>query len=118
MKQDSKQLDGEVVELNLPIKEDVKPVAQKPRRFPYHRMEPVKKRINEFVEVENMEKVPECEPISWCSPIVVQPKPNNPNNILVSLDLRVLNKSTECTQQGSGSYHRRFYHHLQGLYSI
>ncbi|XP_028417971.1 uncharacterized protein LOC114542680 [Dendronephthya gigantea] len=91
--------DGEVVVINLPMKENVEPVAQKPRRVPYHLVEPLRKRIDEFVEYGIMEKVPECESISWCSPLVVQPKPNNPSDIRVSLDLRVLNKSMERTQQ-------------------
>ena len=45
-----------------------------------------------------MEKVPDHEAITWCSPIVVQPKPKNPKDIRVSLDLRLLNKSMLCTQ--------------------
>ena len=46
-----------------------------------------------------MEEVPTHESITWCSPLVVQPKPKNPNDIRVSLDLRVLNHSMERTRQ-------------------
>ena len=91
--------DGEIVEINLLMKENVEPVAQKPRRVPYHLLEPLQERINEFVEFGIMEKAPEYESISWCSPIVVQPKPNNSSDIRVSLDLCVLNKSMERTRQ-------------------
>ena len=91
--------DGRNVEIHLPLKENTEPVAQKPRRVPYHMMEPLKQRINQFVQEGIMEEVPEQESIGWCSPLVVQPKPKNPKDIRVSLDLRVLNKSMERTRQ-------------------
>ncbi len=90
---------GEEIQLHLPMKEDAEPVAQKPRRVAYHLMDPLKKRLQEFVEQGIMEKVPDQEPITWCSPIVVQPKPKNPNDIRLSLDLRTLNKSMLRTRQ-------------------
>ena len=61
-------------------------------------MEPLKKRINEFIENNIVEKVPVQEAITWCSLLVVQPKPKKPNNIRVSLDLRVLNWSMKKTR--------------------
>ncbi|CAB4042848.1 Hypothetical predicted protein, partial [Paramuricea clavata] len=73
--------------------EEAEPVVQKPRRVAYHLMEPLQKRLQEFVEQDIIEKVPDQEPITWCSPMVVQPKPKNPNDIRLSLDLRTLNKS-------------------------
>lgn len=54
------------------------PVAQKPRGIAYHLMEPLQKRLQEFVEKDIMEKVPDQEPVTWCSHIVVKPKPKNP----------------------------------------
>ena len=68
-------------------------LAIKPRRVPYHLIEPLQNRIEEFFKSNIMEKVPDHEAITWCSPIVVQPKPKNPKDIRVSLDLRLLNKS-------------------------
>ncbi|KAL9972245.1 hypothetical protein ACROYT_G018516 [Oculina patagonica] len=91
--------DGEDIAIHLPLKEDAQPIAQKPRRVPYHLMEPLKKRMEEFVDKDIMEKVTEHASITWCSPLVVQPKPKNPNDIRVSLDLRVLNKSMQRTRQ-------------------
>ena len=67
-------------------------LAQKPRRVPYHLIEPLQNRIEEFVKSDIMEKVPDHEAIIWCSPIV-EPKLKNPKDIRVSLDLRLLNKS-------------------------
>ena len=58
----------------------------------------MKKRISEFVENDIMEEVPTHKSITWCSPLVVQPKPKNPND-RVSLDLRVLNHLMEWTRQ-------------------
>jgi hypothetical protein len=83
--------DGEVIEIHLPMNEDATPIAQKPRRVPYHLLEPLEQRINEFIESDIIEKVPEQEAIGWCSPLVVQPKAKNPKDIRVSLDLRILN---------------------------
>ena len=90
---------GEEIQLHLPMDEEAEPVAQKPRRVAYHLMEPLQKRLQEFVEQDIMEKVPDQEPITWCSPMVVQPKPKNPNDIRLSLDLRTLNKSMLRTRQ-------------------
>jgi Arc/MetJ-type ribon-helix-helix transcriptional regulator len=90
---------GEEIQLHLPMDEEAEPVAQKPRRVAYHLMEPLQKRLQEFVEQDIMEKVPDQEPITWCSPMVVQPKPKNPNDIRLSLDLRTLKKSMLRTRQ-------------------
>ncbi|CAB4037535.1 Hypothetical predicted protein [Paramuricea clavata] len=84
---------GEENQLHLPMDEQAEPVAQKPRRVAYHLMEPLQKRLQEFVEQDIMEKVPDQEPITWCSAMVVQPIAKNPNDIRLSLDLRTLNKS-------------------------
>ena len=89
--------DGQDIEINLPMNENATPIAQKPRRVPYHLLEPLEERINEFVERDIKEKVPEHEAIEWRSPLVVQPKVKNPKDIRVSLDLRILNQSMSLT---------------------
>ena len=85
--------DSQEIQIHLPTKEDAIPIAQKPRRVPYHLTKPLQDRIEEFIKNDIMEKVPDHEAITWCSPIVVQPKAKNPKDIRVSLDLRLLNKS-------------------------
>lgn len=57
--------------------------------------------MKEFVDHDIIEKVPKQEAITWCSPLVVQPKPKNPKDIGVSLDraLRLLNRSMLRTRQ-------------------
>ena len=54
--------------------------------------------MEEFTAKDIMEKVPDHEAITWCSPIAVQPKPKNPKDIRVSLDLSLLNKSMLCAR--------------------
>lgn len=75
------------------MKKEAIPIAQKPGHVPYHLIEPLQDRIEEFIAKDIMEKVPDHEAITWCSLIIVQPKPKNPKDIRVSLDLRLLKKS-------------------------
>ena len=67
-------------------------------------MKPLEKWIEQGVDEETFEKVPGNEPITWFSPIVVQPKPSfsktandklQPHMIRVSVDLRVPNQHME-----------------------
>ncbi len=91
--------DGKDIEIHLPMNENATPIAQKPRRVPYHLLDPLEERINEFGKSDIIEKVPEHEAIEWCVPVVVQPKVKNPKDIRVSLDLRILNQSMSRTRQ-------------------
>jgi len=86
------------------MKPEAVPVAQKPRPIPYYLKEPLQKWIDQGVKEDIFEKVPENEPITWCSPIVVQPKPSfnttpkedlEPHMIRASVDLRVPNQYME-----------------------
>ena len=86
------------------MKPDATPVAQKPRPVPYYLQEPLRKWLEECVKEEIFEKVEPGEPVTWCSPLVVQPKPRyskvnkdslEPHMIRASVDLRVLNKQME-----------------------
>jgi len=60
------------------MKEDTIPIAQKPRRVPYHLIEPLQDRIGEFIMKDIMEKVPDHEAITWFSSIIVQPEAQEP----------------------------------------
>ena len=80
------------------------PVAQKPRQVPYYLQEPFRRWLDQGIEEDIFEKVPDDEPITWCSPVVVQPKPKfsgmsseklEPHMIRASVDLRVPNKHME-----------------------
>lgn len=67
--------------------------------MPYPLPDLLKKELEEFVESDIIEPVPQHEAIPWCSPLVVQPKPKNPNTIRACLDLRLVNKSMLRTRQ-------------------
>ncbi|KAK3717111.1 hypothetical protein QZH41_016142 [Actinostola sp. cb2023] len=93
---------GEAIQLKLEMDPESTPVAQKPRTVPYHLQQPLKQWLEEGVETEIFEKVPPGEAITWCSPLVVQPKPKfaETNKELeshmisrASIDLRIPNKS-------------------------
>ena len=66
---------GEKIEVKLEMDPEAVPVAQKPRPVPYHLQKPLKEWLEQGVKEEIFEKVPDGEAITWCSPLVVQPKP-------------------------------------------
>ena len=80
------------------------PVAQKPIPVAYYLQEPLKKWLEQCLEEEILEEVPEGEPVTWRSPLVVQPKPKfseldkedlEPHMIRASVDLRIPNQFME-----------------------
>ena len=86
------------------MRPDVEPVTQKPRNVPYYLQKPLKLWLEQGLEADIFEKVPEGEPVTWCSPLVVQPKPRytntageqlQPHMIRASVDLRIPNKYME-----------------------
>lgn len=86
------------------MKADATPVAQKPRPVPYYLQEPLREWLDQCIKDEIFEKVQPGEPVTWCSPLVVQPKPRyanvdkehlDPHMIRASVDLRVPNKFME-----------------------
>ena len=91
--------DGKEIQIHIPMTDNAIPIAQKSRRVPYLLTDPLKKRLEEFVNNDIIEPVPEHEAITWCSPLVVQPKPKNPKDIRACLDLRLVNKSMLRTRQ-------------------
>ncbi|XP_044181710.1 uncharacterized protein LOC122962597 [Acropora millepora] len=86
------------------MKPEAVPVAQKPRPVAYYLQKPLKEWLEQCIEGEIFEEVPEGEPVTWCSPLVVQPKPKfckmgkenlEPHMIRASVDLRVPNQYME-----------------------
>lgn len=91
---------NEELYVNFSMKPEAVPVAQKPRPVAYHLKEPLRKWLEQGIEEDIFERVPLGEPVTWCSPLVVQPKPKfkdtpreklEPNMIRASVDLRVPN---------------------------
>ena len=56
------------------MKPEAVPVAQKPRPVPFYLQKTLKMWLEQCIEEDIFEKVPPGEPITWCSPLVVQPK--------------------------------------------
>lgn len=90
----------------LEMDPEATPVAQKPRHVAFHLLQPLKEWLKQGTEQKIFEKVPEGEPITWCSPLVVQPKPKfteidkeklEPQMIRTSIDMRIPNKSMKRT---------------------
>ena len=76
-------------------------VTQRPRPVAYYLQEPLKNWLGQCVEEEIFDEVPEGEAVTWCSPLVVQPKPKfntvhkeklEPHMIRASVDLRLPNQ--------------------------
>ncbi|XP_020625821.1 uncharacterized protein LOC110063202 [Orbicella faveolata] len=80
------------------------PIAPRPRSVPYYLQKALKKWLGQCVEEEIFEEVPEGEAVTWCSPLVVQPKATfnavdkeklEWQMIRASVDLRVTNQFME-----------------------
>ena len=52
------------------MKSEAVPFAQKPRQVPYFLQEPLMKWLRQGVNEDIFEKVPDDEPVTWCSPKV------------------------------------------------
>ena len=101
---------GKEIEVKLEMDPDAIPVVQKPRHVPYHLQQPLKEWLQLGVKENIFEKVPDGDLISWCSPLVVQPKPKytevdkgklEPQMIRASIDMRIPNQSmkrSRCVQ--------------------
>ncbi len=95
------------------------PVAQRPWLVAYHLQEPLQKWLEEGVKAEILEQFPEGEAITWCSLLVVQPKPIyaeqekgmlEPHMIWATIDLWIPNQYMEWTQIDPGLMVEDFTH--------
>lgn len=79
--------------VKITVDPSIKPVAQPHRRIPFH----VRKQVEEkLMELERDDIIERAEgPTPWVSPIVVAPKPNQPNQIRICVDMREVNKAIE-----------------------
>ncbi len=77
-------------ELKLHIDESVKPVAQHVRRIPFGLREKVDKKLDELLELDIIEEVPEG-PSGWISLLVVVPKGDG--DVRVCVDMRRANEA-------------------------
>ncbi|GFN79603.1 retrovirus-related pol polyprotein from transposon opus, partial [Plakobranchus ocellatus] len=75
--------------VKLHIDETIQPVAQKYRRIPFHIRKQLDKHLNKEEEMGVIEKA--TGPTPWVSPLVIVPKPKNPDEIRVCVDMRAPN---------------------------
>ena len=66
---------NEELYVKFSMKPEAVPVAQKPRPIAYYLQKPLKAWLEQSIAEGVFEEVPTDEPITWCSPMVVQPKP-------------------------------------------
>ena len=104
---------------NFCMKPEAVLVAQKSKSVSFYLQKPLKMWLEQCIEEDIFEKVPPGEPVTWCSPLVVQPKPKvskTPpekllsNMIRASVDLRVPNKFMERSPIIHGSIIEEFTH--------
>lgn len=77
--------------MKLSIDQDIKPVAAKCRRQPFHTRTKVEKEIEKLLEDDIIE--PAQGASKWVSAIVTPPKPNDPEQIRLCVDMREPNKA-------------------------
>ena len=77
-------------ELRLHVDESVKPVAQPVRRIPFGLREQVDKKLDELLQADIIEEVPEG-PSGWISPLVVVPKSDG--DVRICVDMRRANEA-------------------------
>ena len=78
-------------EIKFHIDESVVPVAQSPRRILFHLRDQVAEELGRLEKLDVIEKVE--GPTLWVSNLVVAPKPNNPKDIRLCVDMRKANQA-------------------------
>ena len=74
-------------QLDIPIDQNVRPVAQPMRRVPFSMRDKLEQKLNELVDLDVIERAE--GPTPWISPVVVVPKPNG--DIRLCVDMRQAN---------------------------
>ena len=77
--------------LKLRINKDLIPVAQSVRRLPFGLRDQVGEKLNELLDMANIEKVSEATPRTWVSPLVVVWKADG-KDIRVCVNIRRANE--------------------------
>ena len=81
------KIKGHAVKLH--INKSISPVAQPHRRIPFHQRKKVEDELQRLQDLDIIEEVD--GPTPWVSPIVVVPKPKNPEKIRICVDMRAPN---------------------------
>ncbi|CAB4015455.1 Hypothetical predicted protein [Paramuricea clavata] len=76
------------------IDDSVTPVVQKQRRIPVNLSDRAESKIQDLLDQDIIERVPDNQPRSWVSPPVIAPKPDS-NDIRFCIDMRMANKAIQ-----------------------
>ena len=79
------------VQVSLHIDDSVAPVAQRHRKIPYAIRQSVERKLTELEENDIIEDA--TGPTPWVSPLVVIPKPKDPKDIRLCIDMRAANEA-------------------------
>ena len=83
-------------EVKLYIDKTVTPVARKHNRVPFHLRDKVEREIQRLLKEDIIEEV--TGPTDWISSVVTPPKPKNPDEIRLCVDMREANKAIKRTR--------------------
>ena len=81
--------------MKLQVDESIKPVAEPPRRIPYHLRERVDEALKGMLENDVIEEQPNNVPTTWLSNLVIAPKDDG--DIRITLDAKNLNKALQAS---------------------
>ena len=79
-------------QVKIMIDESKQPVAQRSRKIPYNLGEKSESKLEQLLEADIVEKVPDDEPRTWVSPPVVTIKPGS-DDVRFCVDMREANQS-------------------------
>ena len=79
------------VKIKFHVDDRVTPVAQPPRRIPFHVRDQVEKELDRLEQMDVIEKVE--GPTPWVSNLVIAPKPKSPGEIRLCVDMRQANQA-------------------------
>ena len=77
--------------MKLHINDQVIPVAQRYRKAPFHLRKKIEEKLQELQDQDIIEDA--TGPTPWVSPLVAQPKPKNPDDIRLCVDMRAANQA-------------------------
>ena len=80
-------------QVEIHIDNSVQPVAQRHRRIPFHIRKKVEACLDDLEKKDIIEKA--NGPTPWVSPIVVFPKPKNPDEVRICVDMRKANMAVQ-----------------------
>nr|XP_034319592.1 uncharacterized protein K02A2.6-like [Crassostrea gigas] len=84
------------VKVKIHVDKSIKPTVQPHRRIPFHLRKKVEAELRRLEDLDIIEKVE--GPTPWVSPIVVAPKPKNPDEIRMCVDMRLPNEAIQRTR--------------------